>query len=67
MMRKVKSLLIELSEHPMTGTGRPERLRYAQAGLWSRRINHKDRLIYQIKDDVVEVLVLSMLSHYGDK
>ncbi|MBR5030014.1 MAG: type II toxin-antitoxin system YoeB family toxin, partial [Muribaculaceae bacterium] len=34
---------------------------------YSRRINKKDRLIYDIIDDIVTVLVITTKGHYGDK
>ena len=61
---KIKNLLRELREHPFTGTGKPEALKYQFSGAWSRRINHKDRLVYQVDGDVVTVFVLSMRYHY---
>lgn len=64
---KIKRLIEELSLHPTTGSGKPEQLKGELSGLWSRRINRKDRLVYEIRDKVVEVHILSCLSHYGDK
>jgi len=58
---------IELYDHPETGTGKPERLKYDRTGLWSRQINKRDRLIYLIEDNVVTVTVLPVVGHYGDK
>ena len=63
-VRKIKSLLLELREHPFTGTGKPEPLKYQFAGAWSRRINRYDRLIYKVVDDKVVVVVISMRYHY---
>lgn len=64
---KITRLIQEISEHPKTGTGKPEALSHNLAGLWSRRINKKDRIIYQILDDKVLVLVLSLRNHYSDR
>lgn len=66
-LRKIKKLLNELMEHPLTGTGQPEMLKHDLAGLYSRRINKKHRLVYSIKEQIVTVYVLSAWSHYGDK
>ena len=63
-VEKIKVLLRELQEHPFTGTGKPEALKYHFNGAWSRRINHKDRLVYQVDGDVVTVFVLAMRYHY---
>jgi toxin YoeB len=65
---KLLSLLRELHEHPRTGTGKPEYMKYGSLrGLWSRRINQKHRLVYEIRDKEVLVLVLSAKGHYEDK
>lgn len=63
--RKIKQLLEELENHPRTGTGKPELLLRDLKGVWSRRINKKDRILYEIHDDIVVVLVLSMRGHYS--
>lgn len=67
VLKKIEKLLNELMEHPTTGTGQPEILKHDLAGLYSRRINKKHRLVYSIKEQVVTVYVLSAWSHYGDK
>jgi toxin YoeB len=67
VLKKIERLLNELMEHPTTGTGQPEKLKHELAGLYSRRINRKHRLIYSINEQVVTVYVLSAWSHYGDK
>ena len=60
--KKLLLLLNELAEHPFTGTGKPEQLKYDLSGLWSRRINHEHRLVYQVVDD--KVLIHSAKGHY---
>ena len=64
VIKKLKSLLVELQQHPRTGTGQIEQLKYYTDETWSRRINKEHRLVYRIYDDVVEVLVLSTYGHY---
>jgi len=66
-IKKIETILFELSEHPYTGTGQPEELKYSLQGYWSRRINQKDRMIYSINEDVVTVEVVSAMGHYLDK
>ncbi|MGM9478551.1 Txe/YoeB family addiction module toxin [Pedobacter sp. GSP4] len=65
--KKVQKLLVELIEHPTTGTGKPELKKYNLSGLYSRRITQKHRLVYQINGETISVLVLSAAGHYGDK
>ena len=64
---KIDTLLNELRAHPFTGTGHPEPLTADKKGLWSRRITKKHRLIYQVKNSIVTVNVLSVFGHYDDK
>ena len=65
--KKVEKLILELTEHPRTGTGQVEQLKYFQEETWSRRINKEHRLVYRICDHVIVVLVLSAYGHYDDK
>lgn len=64
---KAIKLIAELYEHPRTGTGKPEQLSGDRSGQWSRRISKKHRLIYEIRDTEVVVLVLTAFGHYNDK
>ena len=49
---------------PREGTGKPERLKYFEYEVYSRRINHKDRLIYTIYEGTKEVDISSCKGHY---
>jgi toxin YoeB len=53
LLNKLLILLEELTEHPYTGTGKPEPLKFNLAGLWSRRINRKHRLVYEVEEKIV--------------
>ena len=64
--KKVVKLLNELAEHPYSGTGKPEPLRGDRSGQWSRRITKKHRLVYEVHDTEVIVLVLSAYGHYEE-
>ncbi len=63
-IKRISRILEELEEHPATGIGRPEELKHSLSGLWSRRINRFDRIIYEIKDQEVLVLIISARGHY---
>ena len=63
-IKKIIKILNELKDHPYTGSGDPEPLKFELSGYWSRRINKKDRLIYEVHDDIVTVVVVSALGHY---
>ena len=47
---KLIKIIEELENHPTTGTGKPEQLKHELSGYWSRRLNKRDRLIYQIQE-----------------
>lgn len=61
-LKKIFLLLNEIAEHPFSGTGKPEALKYNLSGLWSRRINKEHRLIYEVLEN--QILVHSLKSHY---
>jgi toxin YoeB len=63
-MKKIQKILSELEQHPYTGEGQPEALKYDLLGFWSRRINKKDRIVYKVEEDIVTVLVVSAMGHY---
>ena len=62
--KKAVQLLSELEEHPRTGTGQVEQLKHFANETWSRRINREHRLVYEIHDNEVLVLVISAYGHY---
>jgi len=62
VLNKILKLVEELSEHPFTGTGKPEALKHDLYGCWSRRINQEHRLVYEVVKDTV--IVLSVKGHY---
>ncbi len=66
-LSKIQKIFIELETHPTTGIGKPEKLKYKDINVWSRQINKKDRLIYEIVDHEVIVIIISALGHYNDK
>lgn len=65
-IKKIEKILLELSETPYQGVGKPEALKENLSGFWSRQINEKDRLIYCVNDDLVLVDVISAMGHYSD-
>jgi toxin YoeB len=65
--QKVYRLIKELIEHPRVGTGHPKPLASGNDITYSRRISKKNRIIYDIYDDKVIVLIISVEGHYDDK
>lgn len=66
LYKKLLILLEELIDHPTSGTGKPELLKYIKPPSWSRRISGEHRLVYTIEDTTVTVFVLSAWGHYDD-
>ena len=67
IMNKITALLKDIAEHPYTGIGKPEPLKYELAGYWSRRINSEHRIVYSVDEEVVRVYVLSIRYDYAGK
>ena len=65
--KKLLKILHELIEHPRTGTGHPEALKGGGDVTYSRHISAHDRIIYDIYDDKVMVMVIELEGHYNDK
>lgn len=62
-LKRVNRLLDDIARDPFDGIGKPEQLRHALAGAWSRRISQEHRLVYLIDGD--DVIVLQARYHYG--
>ena len=52
---KIVRLITDIKEHPFTGLGKPEPLRYDYAGQWSRRIDREHRLVYEVTGDTLTI------------
>jgi toxin YoeB len=52
-------------ETPYEGIGKPKQLKYELAGMWSRRLTDKERVVYYVENNTVNIV--SYLSHYDDK
>ncbi|MEA2605212.1 MAG: toxin YoeB [Acidobacteriota bacterium] len=59
---RINQLIREIQREPFSGTGKPEPLKHAFGGYWSRRINNEHRIIYKIQDD--SVLLAQLRYHY---
>jgi len=62
-LRKINDILKEVCRTPYTGVGKPEALKHNYSGLWSRRIDEKNRLVYKIKDD--QIVIFCCRDHYA--
>ncbi len=64
ILERVNQLLREIQRTPYSGIGKPEPLKYAFTGYWSRRITNEHRLVYKIQDDAV--LIAQLRFHYAN-
>ena len=64
-LKKINALLRDIDRNGYNCTGKPEALRGNWTGFYSVRIDEKNRLVFRISDDVIEIAQCG--SHYGDK
>ena len=62
LLARLNNLIKECSRTPFTGTGKPEPLRGAFSGWWSRRLTAEHRVVYRVTDD--ELLIAQCRRHY---
>lgn len=60
---KLSSLLESMQINPFKGIGKPEPLKHDFPSCWSRRITHKDRIIYKVERK--SIILISILGHYN--
>ncbi len=62
MVRRINELLKDTIRSPFEGIGKPEPLKHAFAGYWSRRIDSEHRLVYRMTDQ--GLLIAQLRLHY---
>ena len=62
ILKRINLLIKELCRDPFQGIGKPEPLRHALAGYWSRRIDDEHRIVYRI--DQESMLIAQLRYHY---
>jgi toxin YoeB len=58
ILRRINTLINAIKRSPFEGIGKPEPLKHALSGYWSRRINDEHRIVYKITDDTVQLAQL---------
>jgi toxin YoeB len=61
-LKRLNALIKEALRTPFTGTGKPEPLKHLLSGCWSRRIDKKNRLVYQVEGN--QLRILQAKKHY---
>ena len=62
LLKRINALIRETTRTPFAGTGKPEALKHALAGYWSRRITDEHRLVYKVEGDAL--LIAQLRYHY---
>ncbi len=62
MVKRINELIENTTREPFTGIGKPEPLKHALAGYWSRRITDEHRMVYKPEKD--ELLIAQLRYHY---
>ena len=53
MLKRINQLIRDIERDPFSGIGKPEPLRGNLSGMWSRRIDQSNRLVYEVSGDTL--------------
>ena len=62
MVERINKLIRETQREPFAGVGKPEPLKHALSGYWSRRINDEHRMVYCVEGDAL--MIAQLRFHY---
>jgi len=62
MLHRINTLIKDIKREPFEGIGKPEPLKHALSGYWSRRINDEHRIVYKIYQE--SILIAQVRYHY---
>lgn len=62
IFKRINQLIEDIDRNRYEGIGKPESLKYAYSGYWSRRITEEHRLVYKITDN--EIIIAQCRTHY---
>ena len=57
-VKRINTLIKDTTRSPFEGIGKPESLKHALSGYWSRRINDADRMVYKVEGDALYIAQL---------
>jgi len=61
-LKRINLLIKEIQRTPFEGVGKPEQLKHALSGYWSRRINQEHRIVYKVHEN--DLLIAQLRHHY---
>jgi toxin YoeB len=62
IFKRINTLINDIRREPYRGKGKPEPLKYALSGYWSRRISEEHRLVYRVEKD--KIFIAQVRYHY---
>ena len=62
ILQRINRLIKDIKRNPFEGIGKPEPLKHALSGYWSRRINDEHRIVYKASSDAI--LIAQLRHHY---
>jgi toxin YoeB len=62
MLNRINVLIKDIKREPFAGIGKPEPLKHALSGYWSRRINDEHRIVYKVTEGAI--LIAQLRYHY---
>ena len=62
MVERINKLIRETQREPFAGVGKPEPLKHALAGFWSRRITDEHRMVYRVEGKTL--MIAQLRFHY---
>lgn len=62
MLDRINKLIRETKRDPFNGIGKPEALKHALSGFWSRRLTDEHRMVYRVDGD--DLLIAQLRHHY---
>jgi toxin YoeB len=61
VVKRIHELIKDTTRNPFAGLGKPEPLRFALAGFWSRRITQEHRVVFRTKNGSLLIAQLRYL------
>ncbi len=55
ILRRINKLIKNTKRNPFDGIGKPEPLKHALAGYWSRRITDEHRFVYKVTENAIAI------------
>jgi toxin YoeB len=62
IVKRINLLIKDVQCLPFEGIGKPEPLKHALSGYWSRRFNEEHRFVYKVSGD--SLLIAQLRYHY---